>query len=79
MEILEEPPAVFGEVSHGRVVLEARVDESGSIRSVKVTENTTGDLAFAALAEEDLRKFKFSPPVKRCKPAGFTYIYTRNF
>lgn len=79
MEILDEPPAVFGEVSRGKVVLEALVDESGTIRSVKVTENTTGDQAFAALAEEGLRKFKFSPPVKRCKPVGFTYIYTRSF
>jgi len=79
MEILDEPPAVFGEVSHGKVVLEARVDETGVIRSVKVTENTAKAPAFAALAEEDLRKFKFAPPVKRCKPVGFTYIYTRNF
>ncbi len=79
MEILDEPPAVFGETRHGRVVLEAWVDETGTIRSVKVAENTTGDPAFADAAEADLRKFKFSPPVKRCKPAGFTYVYTRNY
>jgi TonB family protein len=79
MEILEEPPAVFGENRRGRVVLEAAVDDTGTIRSVRVAENTTGDPAFAALAEEDLRKFKFAPPIKRCVPVAFTYIYTRNF
>jgi TonB family protein len=79
MEILDEPPAVFGETRHGRVVLEASVDAAGAIRSVRVAENTTGDPAFAALAEADLRKFKFAPPVKRCEPVGFTYVYTRNF
>ena len=79
MEILDEPPAVFGEATRGKVVLEAWVDETGTIQSVKVAENTTGESAFAGLAEEDLRKFKFSPPVKRCKPVGFTYIYTRRF
>lgn len=79
MEILEEPPAVFGETSGGKVVLEAKVDEGGTIQRVKVVENTTGDPELAKLAEADLRKFKFRPPVKNCMATGFIYLYTRNF
>lgn len=79
MEILEEPPAVFGETSMGIVVLEARVDELGSIQTVRVVENTTKDPELAKLAEDDLRKMKFKPPVKNCRPTGFIYLYTRNF
>ena len=79
MEILDEPPAVFGETSAGKVVLEARVDEMGAIQSVRMVENTTKDAGLAKLAEEDLRKMKFKPPVQNCKPTGFTYLYTKNF
>jgi hypothetical protein len=79
MEILDEPPVVFGETSVGKVVLEAKVDELGSIQSVRVVENTTKDPGLAKLAEADLRKFKFRPPVKNCKATGFTYLYTKNY
>ncbi len=79
MEILEEPPAVFGETSVEKVVLEAKVDELGAIRNVRVVENSTKDPELAKLAEADLRKMKFRPPVRNCRPTGFTYLYTKNF
>jgi len=67
------------ETAKGKVVLEADIDASGAIRSVRVVENGTGSPARAETAKSELAELKFSPAVKRCKMVGFTYVYTRTF
>ncbi len=78
-EVLETPPLSFSEVGgHGTVRLEAEVDASGRVVSTRVVENTAGEAA-AALADNELRQMKFAPPVRRCRPIPFVYLYTRTF
>lgn len=78
-EIIEAPPLSFADTGgHGTVKIEAEVDPSGKVVTTRVVENTAGDAA-AALAESELARMRFSPPVKHCRPVRFIYIYTRTF
>jgi uncharacterized protein YgiM (DUF1202 family) len=64
---------------HGIVTVEANVNPQGVVMSTKVVSNTTGDEAAAVLAEHEIRKAKFAPPVRNCVPKAFIFTYTRTF
>ncbi|HVR44714.1 MAG TPA: SH3 domain-containing protein [Thermoanaerobaculia bacterium] len=82
-ELAEAPMPAFSDVpGYGRVVVEASVDVSGSVRSTKVLRNETGDEALAELAElaqNEIRQAKFRPPIRNCRPRAFTYTYSRTY
>lgn len=79
-ELLNEPPIALSDSGpHGRVVLEATVNATGTVASTKLIQNTTGSAELAKTATEEIKQLRFSPPVKRCKPVPFIYTYTRSF
>ena len=79
-EILDGPPFSFSEgATLGKVVIEIAVDANGAITAAKVTSNTTGDQGLADHALAEAKTFRFAPPVRRCRPVPFTYVYTRNY
>ena len=79
-ELLSDVPLSFGEgAAIGKVVIEAAVDSSGTVASTKVVQDTTGTPALLARALDEVKAFRFSPPVRGCKPVPFIYTYTRNF
>ena len=79
-EILDGPPFSFSEgATLGKVVIDIAVDAAGTVTATKVTSNTTGDQGLADHALEEAKSFRFAPPVRRCRPVAFTYVYTRNY
>jgi len=79
-ELLTEPTLSFSSgPTLGRVVLEASVNADGEVAATKLIENSTGDPGLAQFAEEEVKRLRFAPPVRRCKPVPFTYVYTRTF
>jgi len=65
--------------SKGKIVVEADIDESGRVRSVRVVQNETGSPERAEMAKSEVQGVTFQPPVKKCRVTGFTYVYTRTF
>jgi len=63
----------------GKVVVEADIDETGSVKAVRVVTNETGSPERAEMAKREVQGVKFQPPVKKCRVTGFTYVYTRTF
>lgn len=79
-EVLSTPPLSFSELSaRGTVRIEAEVNADGTVEKTTVATNTTGSEDAALIAEAEVRQMKFAPPVKRCKPVRFIYVYTRTF
>jgi SH3-like domain-containing protein len=81
-EVLLEPPML--RVSDapgpkGKVVVEADVDETGSVKTVRVVANDTGSAERADSVKAEVMTVKFQPPVRRCRVTGFTYVYSRTF
>ena len=78
--IISEPVVGFFEgARHGRVVIEATVSKSGDVVAVEVKENTTGSPEQEAVAVEELRRLRFAPFVRDCRPVPFIYTYSRSF
>jgi len=63
----------------GKVVVEADIDETGAVRSVRVVTNETGSAERAETAKKEVQGVRFQPPVKKCRVTGFTYVYSRTF
>ncbi len=79
-EILNEPEGTLRPAAGtGRVVIEATVNAQGAVASTKLLENSTGSPEQLLEAERELRTLRFSPPVRKCRPVPFIYVYTRNF
>ncbi|HVN77155.1 MAG TPA: TonB family protein [Thermoanaerobaculaceae bacterium] len=79
-ELLSDVPLSFHEgPAIGRVVVEATVDASGNVTGTRVVEDTTKIPELQARVVNEVKAFKFSPPVHDCKPVGFVYTYTRDF
>ncbi len=79
-EVLEGPPLSFSEIAgHGTVVVEAEVSAAGEVTAARVVRNDTGDPALAELAAHEVRQMRFAPPVRRCVPLPFVYVYERSF
>ncbi len=79
-EVLSTPPLSFSELSaRGTVRVEAEVNADGTVEKTTVAANTTGSEDAALLAEAEVRQMKFAPPVRRCRPVRFIYVYTRTF
>ena len=79
-DLLSDVPLSFHEgAAIGRVVIEATVDESGSVTGTKVVQDTTSIPELQARALEEVKVLKFAPPTRNCRPIGFIYTYTRDF
>ncbi|HEY3351329.1 MAG TPA: SH3 domain-containing protein [Thermoanaerobaculia bacterium] len=81
-EVLIEPPMLRvsdAPGAKGKVVVEADIDETGSVKAVRVITNETGSPERAEAVKAEVRTVKFQPPVRRCKVTGFTYVYSRTF
>jgi len=79
-EVVDTPMLSFVEGGpKGTVTVEGDVDPTGKVVRTRVTANTTGDQTAAAVAESELTRMRFSPPVRRCKPVRFIYVYQRTF
>ena len=64
----------------GTVVVEADIDETGAVKAVRVVKNETGSPDRGDGGEErSSGGVKGGRPVKKCRAAGFTYVYTRTF
>jgi hypothetical protein len=78
--ILSEPIVGFFEgARHGRVVLDATVSKTGDVVAVEVKENTTGSPEQEAVAVEEMRRLRFAPFIRNCRPVPFVYTYSRSF
>ena len=78
--IVSEPVLGFVEgASHGRIVIEGTVSRTGDVVAVEVRENSTGSPDLEALAADELRRMRFAPFVRKCRPVPFIYVYTRTF
>ena len=81
-EVLLEPPMLRvtdAPGPKGKVVVEADIDESGSVTAVRVVANETGSDERAESVKAEVKTVKFQPPVRRCRVTGFTYVYSRTF
>lgn len=81
-EVLIEPPMLRvtdAPGPKGKVVVEADVDETGAVRSVRVVTNETGSDERAESVKAEVKTVKFQPPVRKCRVTGFTYVYSRTF
>ncbi len=81
-EVLTEPPMLRmsdAPGARGKVVVEADVDETGSVTTVRVVTNETGSPERAEAVKAEVKTVKFQPPVRHCKVSGFTYVYSRTF
>ena len=63
----------------GKVIVEAEIDEKGTVRAVRVVKNDTGSSERAEMAKSEVQRVTFQPPVKKCRVTGFTYVYMRAF
>ncbi|HEY5609750.1 MAG TPA: energy transducer TonB, partial [Thermoanaerobaculia bacterium] len=74
------PPLSFSDSgAHGKVTVEATVDKSGSVIATKVVQNTTGSEALGKAAEKEIRLARFDPPIRKCVPVKFIYVYRRDY
>jgi TonB family protein len=81
-ELMIEPPMLRMSDApgpKGKVVVEADVDENGSVKTVRVITNETGSPERAESVMAEVKTVKFRPPVRKCKVSGFTYVYSRTF
>jgi TonB family protein len=81
-EVLVEPPMVHvsdAPGAKGKVVVEADIDENGSVKAVRVVTNETGSAERAESVKAEVKTVKFQPPVRKCRVTGFTYVYSRTF
>jgi SH3-like domain-containing protein len=81
-EVLIEPPMLRvtdAPGPKGKVVVEADVDETGSVKAVRVVTNETGSDERAESVKAEVKTVKFQPPVRHCKVSGFTYVYSKTF
>ena len=81
-EVLLEPPMLRMSDApgpKGKVVVEADIDESGAVKTVRVVTNETGSEERAEAVKAEVMTVKFQPPVRRCKVSAFTYVYSRTF
>jgi TonB family protein len=81
-EVLLEPPMLRMSDApgpKGKVVVEADIDESGAVKTVRVVTNSTGSEERAEAVKAEVQTVKFQPPVRKCKVSGFTYVYSRTF
>jgi hypothetical protein len=81
-EVLIEPPMIRMSDApgpKGKVVVEADIDETGSVKAVRVVTNETGSPERAEAVKAEVKTVKFQPPVRRCKVTGFTYVYAKTF
>jgi SH3-like domain-containing protein len=81
-EVMLEPPMLRMSDApgpKGKVVVEAEVDESGSVKAVRVVTNETGSPDRAESVVAEVKTVKFRPPVRKCRVSGFTYVYSRTF
>ena len=76
---MSEASGATGAAAKGKIVVEADIDESGKVKSVRVVTNETGSPERAEMAKSEVQGVTFQPPVKRCRVTGFTYVYTRTF
>ena len=65
--------------AHGIVTVDATVDTKGNVTSTKIISNSTGDETLAFLAEREIQKAKFVPPIRNCAARPFIFTYTRTF
>ena len=78
--LVSEPVVAFVEgAGHGRVVVEGTVAKSGEVVAVAVKENSTGSTAAESAAVDELRRMRFAPFVRNCRPVAFVYVYTRTY
>lgn len=76
----EAPMLTFSDSgAHGLVVVDATVNSSGVVTATKVVSNSTGDETLAFLTEREIRKARFSPPIRDCAPRSFIFTYRRTF
>lgn len=81
-EIMLEPPMIrMGDApgAKGKVVVEADIDETGSVKAVRVVTNETGSAERAEAVKAEVKTVRFQPPVRHCKVTAFTYVYSRAF
>jgi TonB family protein len=78
-ELLSDVPLSVGGGAIGAVVIEATVDASGKVVATKVVRDSTGSPELVKRAGDEVRAFRFSPPVRDCRAVPFVYTYTRNF
>ncbi len=81
-EVLLEPPMLRMSDApgpKGKVVVEADIDESGAVKTVRVVTNETGSEERAEAVKAEVSAVKFQPPVRKCKVSAFTYVYSRTF
>jgi TonB family protein len=81
-EVMLEPPMIRmsdAPGAKGKVVVEADIDETGSVKSVRVVTNETGSAERAEAVKSEVKTVKFQPPVRRCRVSGFTYVYAKTF
>jgi len=65
--------------AHGVVTVEANVDKNGVVQSTRVISNTTGDESLAVIAEHEITKTRFVPPIRNCAQKAFIFTYKRSF
>lgn len=81
-EVMLEPPMIRvsdAPGAKGKVVVEADIDESGSVKAVRVVTNETGSVERAEAVKAEVKTVKFQPPVRKCRVSGFTYVYSKTF
>ncbi len=81
-EVMLEPPMIRmsdAPGAKGKVVVEADIDESGKVKSVRVVSNETGSAERAEAVKAEVQTVKFQPPIRHCKVSGFTYVYSKTY
>ena len=81
-EVMLDPPMIRMSDApgpKGKVVVEADIDESGSVKAVRVVTNETGSAERAEAVKSEVATVKFQPPVRKCRVTGFTYVYAKTF
>lgn len=81
-EVMLEPPMIRMSDApgpKGKVVVEADIDETGSVKAVRVVTNETGSAERAEAVKAEVKTVKFQPPVRRCRVTGFTYVYSKTY
>lgn len=77
--VLEQPYFAKDEGSvRATVVLSIEVDAKGTATATKLVSASGGE-GFVARAEEDAKKLRFAPAVRRCNRTAGTYLFTREF
>jgi hypothetical protein len=78
--LLSDPVVGFvAGARRGTIVMEATVSKSGEVVAVETKENTTGSAEQEAVAAEELKRLRFAPFIRNCRPVSFIYVYTRRF